>query len=204
MIIQLSQLPATYLTCCKTIETRRAPLIAALHQASINSPTEINGRITEPYSVGVAEGHIKALIKCRPPFVIFEDDARILRVPTPTTFIVPENADALYLGTSSYARWKGATHQGLVATSEIGSDYFRVYNMLGLHAIVYISQQYVEHVTDRLLSYIANPRGACDDVVADSMHEFNVLCLKKPIFYQDDGKANVCTSESLTPTFVSH
>lgn len=204
MILKLNSTPAYWLTCCKTIEARREKLLEALHKASIDSPTQIVCRITDPYYVGLAEGHVKALTNGKPPFIIFEDDSRILPEKVQTSFVVPDTADALYLGTNTYGRIRKSTGNHQVVAAEVTVDYLRAYNMLGLHAVAYLSERYVEHTANVLLKYIRDPQGACDDPVADSMHLFNVLCLRRPLFYCDDGKANICTSEPITPAFLSY
>ena len=175
----------------------------ALRAASIYFPEQIDNEITQPYYIGLAEGHIKALTKYKPPFLIFEDDARILPANLKFEFEVPDDADALYVGTNAYGRVNGSTHYGSVIASEAGPEYLRVYNMLGLHAVAYLSQRYVDHVVKTLTNYIRDVRGACDDPVADTMHQFKVLCLRRQVFFAQDGKADYCTSEPIIPSIKS-
>ena len=175
-------------------------MLEALKMASIRNAERIDNAITQPYYVGLAIGHIKALTKYKPPFIIFEDDARVVSANFKTAFDVPDDADALYLGTNTYGRVNGVTHYGSVTGVEAGPEYFRVYNMLGLHAVAYLSQKYVDHVVKTLLAYVQNVQGACDDPIADSMQQFKVLSLRKQVFFADDGKANYCTSEPLIPS----
>lgn len=204
MILKLDSVPSYWLTCCKTIEARRDNMTEAQHKASLRFSTQINCRITDPYYVGLAEGHVKALTSGAPPFIIFEDDARVLPARAQTAFVIPDTADALYLGTSTYGRVRRATGPYQVLAAEHTTDYLRVYNMVGLHAVAYLSERYVEHALNTLLRYIRDPQGACDDPIADSMHEWMVLALRRPLFYADDGKANICTSEPITPAFLKN
>ena len=47
--------------------------------------------------------------------------------------------------------------------------------------------------SDALRSFIDNPEGGCDDPVAESMWSYNVYSVKKPIFYQKDGRSDDAT-----------
>lgn len=202
MIINLTDLPVMWLTCDKTVVKREPGMLDAVKKLGVSNPQKIDCALTTPYHVGLAKGHIEALLKHSAPFLTMEDDARLISENPLNCFEVPDNTDALYLGTTTFGRWKGATSNGCVIASDFSPDYFRIYNMLSLHAIVYLSESYANHVVKLMRAYCQNPVGGCDDPVADTMHRYNVLCLKKPILFQDDGRANQCTQEPLTPTFT--
>jgi hypothetical protein len=202
MIIDLTNLPVMWITCDKTVVKREPGMLDAMKKLGVSNPQKIDCALTTPYHVGLAMGHVKALLRHPAPFLIVEDDARLIPENPLNCFEVPDNTDALYLGTTTFGRWKGATSNGCVIASDFSPDYFRIYNMLSFHGICYLSQRYVKHSVKVLNDYCQNPVGGCDDPVADTMHRYNVLCLKKPIFFQDDGRANQCTQEPLTPTFT--
>ena len=107
-------------------------------------------------------------------------------------FNIPEGADALYLGTSIYGRLQKRTTPGGVLAAN-ANDYMRVFNMLGFHAIIYLTESYVDHVLSILQSFIDNPVGGCDDPVAESMWAYNIYSVKKPVFYQKDGRSDDAT-----------
>jgi hypothetical protein len=202
MIIDLTDLPVMWITCDKTVVKREPGMLDAMKKLKVSNPQKIDCALTTPYHVGLAMGHVKALLRHPAPFLIVEDDARLIPENPLNCFEVPDNTDALYLGTTTFGRWKGATSNGCVIASDFSPDHFRIYNMLSFHGICYLSQRYVKHSVKVLNDYCQNPVGGCDDPVADTMHRYNVLCLKKPIFFQDDGRANQCTQEPLTPTFT--
>lgn len=191
-----------WITCDKTVVKREPGMLDAMKKLKVSNPQKIDCALTTPYHVGLAMGHVKALLRHPAPFLIVEDDARLIPENPLNCFEVPDNTDALYLGTTTFGRWKGATSNGCVIASDFSPDHFRIYNMLSFHGICYLSQRYVKHSVKVLNDYCQNPVGGCDDPVADTMHRYNVLCLKKPIFFQDDGRANQCTQEPLTPTFT--
>lgn len=201
MILNLGTMPVLWATCEKTVEAREAPMLAALRAVGVERPQKINCPITIPYYVGLAMGHIEALTRQPAPFLMLEDDARVIAGQQQSTFVVPDNTDALYLGTTTYGRWRGATRNHTIVSADIDDRYMRIFNMLALHAVVYTSQRYIDHVVSEMIHYVKNPVGACDDRIADTMYRHQVLCLKKPVFFQDDGKANYCTTEPIIPLF---
>lgn len=63
------------------------------------------------------------------PFVLYEDDARLMK-ELPIEFNIPEEADLIYLGGSNYSFEKR------VKIEDYNKDFYRVYNMLSAHAIL--------------------------------------------------------------------
>ena len=202
-MIRLKDIPVMWLTCSKTVNERRGKMLDSLQQIGVTNPEQIDCPITQPYHVGLAQGHVKALLRHSPPFLILEDDARLIPENHLNEFPVPFETEALYLGTTTFGRWKRSTAQGSVIAAEEDPDHLRIYNMLSLHAVVYFSRHYVRHVIDLMLRYQRNPVGGCDDLIADTMHNHRVLCRRKPVFFQDDGRANRCTTEPIEPAFLS-
>jgi len=202
MIVELDKIPVMWATCDKTVGQRREGMLNALRQLGATRPEQIDCPLTQPYYLGLAIGHIKALTRHKPPFLMLEDDARLIPGHEQNRFEVPDYADAIYLGTTTYGRQKKVTVHGSVISSVVNETYIRTYNMLALHAVVYTSQSYVDHVVRLMSRYLANPVGACDDLVADTMHHWRVFCHRKPVFFQNDGKAEQCTTEPILPDFV--
>ena len=71
------------------------------------------------------------------PFVVVEDDIEVKRWDP--IIHVPENADAFYLGISGWGRMNG--HSGpFVQWENVHPGMLQVYNMLGGHAIMYLTK----------------------------------------------------------------
>jgi len=157
----------------------------------------IDGPITNPYTVGVAKGYIEAITKFEPPFLVLEDDATLVNNNPELSFTIPKDTDALYLGTSIYGRLHKQTTPGGVIAADAGK-YMRVFNMLGFHAVLYLSKSYIEHTVNTLKKFILNPIGGCDDSLAESMWRYNIYCVKQPIFYQKDGRSDLATQHPIT------
>ena len=184
-IIDITGIPVLWTTCDKS-KDRHKPMQDMLKGLSIKAD-KISGPITTPYTIGVAQGYLEALSKYEPPFLILEDDATLTETNPNTKFAITEKIDALYLGTSIYGRLQRMTRPGGVIAADDG-NYMRVFNMLGFHAVLYLTENYVDHVKDTLKSFIENPVGGCDDPIAETMWRYNVYSVKKPIYYQKDGE----------------
>lgn len=207
MIIDLAKIPVMWATCEKTVDARKQPILDSLGQVGVTTPEQIDCPITNPYYLGLAIGHVRGLNRHKPPFMMMEDDANLIVENKRQIFEVPDDTDALYLGTTTYGRYRKTTFNDAVISSDFNDDYFRPYNMLALHAVVYLSKRYVDHVLRMMDRYFNSPIGygpehACDNLIADTMHHWNVLACKKPVFFQNDGKANICTVTTVSPTFT--
>lgn len=199
MLITLSSLDSFWLTCDKS-KSRWDDMEMMLKKLNINT-TKLNGEITNPYTVGVAKNHRDALIKSgSSPIIIFEDDARI----TPNyidSVQVPDNADAFYLGTSFYGRLQNQTiaHAAICASHD--KTTVKLINMLSLHAVIYITDEYKNFVINLLDEFIKEPYGGMDDILATKLHYFNIYAPKAPLFYQVDGHSEIATGTALVPLF---
>lgn len=117
------------------------------------------------------------------PVLILEDDIEITHLPD--TIEVDDAVDALYLGLSihgGHPRFNTNIDMG-VDVYNIGDGISKVYNMLGAHAIVYISKRYKSAVVDILEKTIGQHMDVC---ISRIQKLFNVLCLNNPVFFQND------------------
>jgi hypothetical protein len=132
--------------------------------------------------IGCARSHYAILKKQKPPFIILEDDCTLNK-----KFIdeieIPDNADALYLGISHWGRY--LNHSGpYVHTTKIDDDIVRVHNMLATHAIMYLSESYVD-ICKRVSYHFGYEIENHLDIGFAEMHKFyNVYCLDNPLFRQ--------------------
>lgn len=121
------------------------------------------------------------------PFVIVEDDIDVKNWDP--IIEIPDGADALYLGISGWGRMNG--HSGpFVQWKHIDEKIVRVYNMLGGHAIVYLTPDWVEIC--RRASYHAGYiiESFFDIQYAELQRFFNVYAIDDPYFYQTSSDGN--------------
>jgi hypothetical protein len=153
----------------------------------------------EKYPIGVSMTNIEILKQNLndEPILVVEDDINITSIPS---FIeVPDDTDCVYLGLSLC----GTHHisnvgvKGLVNVVNRQNGYSKVYNMLGTHAIVYISKRYKTAIMQmlELLPEVVN-----DVLISRLQPLFNVLCINRPIFFQDD-KTNLENSSATQINF---
>jgi len=115
------------------------------------------------------------------PFLILEDDVKIANMITEIE--VPDDADALYVGTSKVGFYNGSDYP-VISAERINEDLYRVYNMLATHSILYITSDYTK-------DYIRTTNTAIDlniphDIArAEVMKYWNVYVLNKPLFVQE-------------------
>lgn len=193
--ISLLDNTAFWLTSNKTTE-RWAHMEKMLKTTGIKA-SKINGEVIIPYTIGIAKAHLEAVSSAYGPILVLEDDAELLETVYPTEFEVPNDCDALYLGTSTYGMIKGQTAGNSVLAAKYNDNLLRVFNMLGMHAILYLTEEYKMHTIDTLKEFIENPIGGCDDPIAKTMWRWNVYALSSPIFYQADGRSEEVTSRKI-------
>jgi hypothetical protein len=198
--IKLTDIPTLWSTCLKpTLQNRNAELAAMTQRLNLKAK-RIDGPITEPYTIGVAIGYLQLLSTYPTPFLALEDDAREL-YPLPLGSVIthPSDADAVYLGTSIWGRLRNQSVRGGVIAAKYDAHFLRIFNMLSLHAILYINQKYVNDCYSKIVNWLQNPVGAPDDVIAENMHRYIIYAVKCPYFYQDDGGSNLATKAIIEP-----
>ena len=156
-------------------------------------------------NIGGALGHSLALRKGLlqnefKPFVVLEDDIAFFNSDNNSDsnnnsdkfdISIPQNTDALLLGIS----YVGLAHDSNDKYSDLYlqnvnnfPNLFRIFNMLSMHAILYVnpkfaSVQYIalmEAINRSLLGEFV----VWDTVCCHQYHKYNIYALKVPIFYQ--------------------
>ncbi len=143
---------------------------------------------------GCSLSHSQALLLNKAPFIILEDDVEILKFKKEIE--VPDDADAIYLGNMSWGLIDGYGQNYKVKYEKVDGykDIYRVYNLLGTHAIAYLSERYAKACWESLTnSYkdidvatasISPDSIASDVAFAKIQKDYNVYAIGTPIFYQ--------------------
>ena len=138
--------------------------------------------------VGCARSHHAILSSgIKPPFIILEDDCAI-NTKFKTEVELPDNADALYMGISHWGRYIG--HSGpYVHTTKVNNEIVRVHSMLATHAIMYISEEYV-NICKRVAYHHGYEIEDHLDIGFAEIHKlYNVYSYDEPIFRQYEWSA---------------
>lgn len=145
------------------------------------------------HSLAVARSHLKALDSIEKlPTLILEDDARIMSYEP--IIDVPDDADAVHLGLIEFAMdaenlydgfdsWK----PGFVSFDrEVGNEnFYRLYRSLGCHAILYLTDRFVEATKEAFLE--SSNTGIPIDVIQNRLQkEYNCYVAADNFFIQDD------------------
>lgn len=242
MILDLKNMHVLWTTCDK-FESRHPKMLEILNSCGLKHAEKISGPRNTPYSIninnenvegffddGMARGYLTAINKYKPPFLLLEDDIKPthyheidgkFHIKNLGNINIPNDVDALYMGTSICGRLNKKTYDNVVECSYYDDTYCKIYNMLSLHAIIYLSDRYISHVSILLKNYIdyvenstlekirnfynnkeaydINIHYGADDWIADNMRSYNILCFKKPVFFQDDGWSEPYTTSILNP-----
>lgn len=132
-----------------------------------------------------------------PPYAILEADATLTDFyfnvdDEPSAVInalndfiakVPKGADALYLGLSKYGRLLHYGSKSALDVTPVDEQIAKVGNMLGTHAIIYLSDRFVEYAIESAIRAI-NKTQYIDIAMTQRMRRFNVYALRKPLYGQ--------------------
>lgn len=197
MKLNLLDIPVYYINMDKDIDKRKhiEQQLNNLGFKNINRIDAVedktNGR------VGLSKSQLKALSQVSAPFIVLEDDA------DPKDFRasieVPEGADAIYLGNSQWGLQ--SSHAGFyLKYSKVKGmpEIVRIYNMLSSHAILYLTNDYVE-MCKRTTKYCAETYPMPMDVPFAMLQRFfNVYAFNNPMFIQKDYEGKMSAAPKYT------
>lgn len=145
--------------------------------------TRVPGVESESKELGTTLAHLKALMQSQAPCVIFEDDCNVLNYINEIE--IPEDADAIYLGHMPWGRVSGSSVFNGIKYEKVenSNDIYQVYNMLGAHAIIYLSELYFNAAKASCISS-ANKKIIQDIAYAEMHNNFNIYAIGMPMFYQ--------------------
>jgi hypothetical protein len=145
-----------------------------------------------------AESHFKILeetvLSDGKPVLILEDDVDVDDVIKHNMVIpVPDDADAIYLGTSH--------GDGNYKAMDLGNGWLKIERVFATHAIMHITKRFTESVIEVGKKWIYEINRPFDVGIAyDIQHKFNVYAPAKPFFYQSDAKNGANKWEQITRT----
>jgi hypothetical protein len=134
---------------------------------------------TERYPRCLADANIEILSRYpNEPILILEDDVEFTGV---SDFDFVYGADAIYFGLSTCGSHATLNYNDKDAVfTPYSANQVRVQNMLGCHAILYISPQYKLAVINKLKEYT----GHIDIAVTRIQPNFRILANRRPSFFQ--------------------
>ena len=196
MNLELKDIPAIYINLDKDVDKNES-MKSMLNECGFKNIIRVEGKYTPDRPLaGCSLSHYNALSEVDPPFIVFEDDCKVKNFRS--SIEVPDDAEAVYLGISSWGRMN--SHSGPCVQSEsIGFGMVRIYNMLSAHSVLYLSEEYTSLC--RRISYNSYETAQHQDIgFAEIQRYYNVYAFNDPLFYQTSSRG---TDQPLTtyPTF---
>jgi hypothetical protein len=158
--------------------------------------TEVLGSLQIPFDrfsaiehergiVGCGMSHHRLLSSIKPNTLILEDDIAKTDYANNILPAVPEGVDAIYLGVSRYGFVnRPFALEDTVLAARYDQNYKKIYNMCSTHAILYLSQRYIDACSKIIQDCLDN--NIPFDLGLATLHRyFNILTPNEPMFYQD-------------------
>jgi hypothetical protein len=149
-----------YVINCKSKTERRERMVQQLADLGLQFEL-VDAMESKPGHIGAAVSHLK-LLKRREfetPFGVLEDDC-VFGENFRYRFTMPKNTDAFYLGVSRFGtRVPGElswSRPNNVKWVQYDANNLRVFNMLGRHAILYLSEEFREAALNANLRALMN------------------------------------------------
>lgn len=183
MQIHLPSTPTVYINLEKH-ESRRNHIEAILKEQNFENVTRVNATYNPVGYIGLLESQLNAIENAKAPFLLLEDDVVIKDFQQEIQ--IPEEADAVYLGTSAWAlQGKRTTHFLRYNKTEI-PGLLRIRNMLSAHAILFVNEQFRLECIAALRKNLKEEQLPCDVILAKIQQKSLVYCLNQPVFVQGD------------------
>jgi hypothetical protein len=189
--LDLRKIPAIYINLQRDAE-KNEYMYDMLTQLGFENIIRVEAsEFLDRHLAGCSLSHFNSLNEVDVPFIIFEDDCRVKNFSP--VIEIPDNADAVYLGISSWGRMN--SHSGpFVQYEKIDDNLLKVYNMLGAHAILYLSKEYAS-LCSKISIHYSHIADHQDIGFAEVQRYYNVYAFNDPLFYQTSSNG---TDQKLT------
>lgn len=166
---------------------RRASVTQVCADAGLNLAV-VDGIKASPGRIGCALSHLRALraYSAARPLLVLEDDVRPTEDYQPE-IRYPADADALYLGVSNFGAIDLVDYTGftnMVLADAVDERWVRVFNLLGAHAILYLTDRFRAAAMEAIVDSLAGRDWEHDRGLAMIQGDFKVYALRRPMFYQ--------------------
>jgi hypothetical protein len=185
MKINLTDIPVYIINLDKDVD-KLASATSVLKHIGFKDIRRFPGYQIDTPKLGCATSHnalLQILSGHDMPVIVVEDDINVNYGYT-KEFDIPDDADAVYLGVSKYGLYHGKGFRRISA-EVYDENLYRLYNMLGAHAILYLNNTYPAFLTNATKAMM-DIQDNQDKARASTMKFFNVYALDRPMFYQDN------------------
>tara|TARA_R110002020_G_scaffold178105_1_gene370933 strand:- start:158 stop:784 length:627 start_codon:yes stop_codon:yes gene_type:complete len=201
MELDITKLPTYWITIESAVE-RHDKMNSMFETLGFENTIQLNGSLMNKEGKSfmeiqkekghlVAECHAKALVNSG-PILVLEDDVWYTDDFDPIVEY-KEDTDAIYLGTSVWGMVNGVSTGGGTRFQKLNESTVKPLNMLGVHSVLYISDDYKNKTMENMLG-AKNNGMIMDEPVAIDMQNHNIICYSRPRFYQQDGHNDYVTT----------
>jgi len=194
MKINIQNIPTYYINL-NSQEERRQSIEYSLNRLNFTSVTRVSGVLHDDGKVGCARSQHKVLSdsSIQTPFILMEDDC-IFTGTKELEYEIPDDADALFIGNSQWARYLNFSGPFL-HYKKIDDKIVQVYNMLAAHAVIYLNEEF-RQVCSRISKYCGYQLlDHMDNGYAEIQKYYNIYALNNPIFKQSGHNGGVTSSK---------
>jgi hypothetical protein len=133
--------------------------------------------------LGCAMSTVKMYKTIKPPCLCIEDDC------ASTDFYkneldVPDDADAIYLGTSVWGVTNGHTDWRNFNIKKYNDLYYKIEGMCSTHAVLFLNNNFLRHLNKIGETYNLQSTVPFDYIMCQEQHKYNVYGIANPMFYQ--------------------
>ena len=194
MKINLLDIPVLYINL-DSDKSEKIRIESMLNDLGFKDVRRVPGVKSSHKISGVAMAHKRALeegLKLGSPFILLEND--VIADNFKEEITIPNDADAYYLGLSVWGL-KDGTGVRSISVEKYDKETYRLYNMLGGHAILHINPEYVKFLI-KSADFFIKIKTNQDKGRAESMKYWNIYGNVDSIFAQG-GRLYPYTSFSL-------
>jgi hypothetical protein len=118
-----------------------------------------------------------------PPVLCLEDDCGLTENYN-DELDVPDDADAVYLGTSVWGVTNGQTAWRNFSITKYNDKFYKIEGMCSAHAVLFLNNNFLGHLNKIGESYNMESTVPFDYLFCQEQKKFNVYGVAKPMFYQ--------------------
>jgi len=195
MKIDLKKINVYILTIPKNVER----LTKLTSQLENKLSFEIFHGIILDHPIGCDISLIKLWNKIKLPALVLEDDCYVTD-EFKSTFDVPDDSDAIYLGTSLWGVKNGESKLHNLELKKYNESYFKISYMTSFHSVLFLTDIYLKSLIEigKMYPVLCQPDGmGIDYYTAQEQYKYNIYGISKPFFYQTGIFTETVTKPSL-------
>lgn len=182
MNIKLSSIK-TYILTIPSNKKRFDNLIEELDHLDNKLNVNIFYGETIPSYLGCAISTVNLYKSISSISLCLEDDCSLTEYYT-DNLNLPDDADAVYLGTSVWGVTNGHTDWRNFNVKKYNDDFYKIEGMCSTHAVLFVNDNFLNHLNKIGESYGIHSTVPFDYLMCQEQHKFNVYGVAKPFFYQ--------------------